>query len=50
MMTEGTSLELEQMAGMRFNPLDGRWRLDDDLGVNYIAYFQKEGMHWTRAA
>mmetsp|Transcript_18085 Transcript_18085/g.45420 ORF Transcript_18085/g.45420 Transcript_18085/m.45420 type:complete len:357 (+) Transcript_18085:127-1197(+) len=41
LMVEGGGLELAQMAGMTYNPLSGRWSLNDDLRVNYIASFVK---------
>jgi 2-polyprenyl-6-hydroxyphenyl methylase/3-demethylubiquinone-9 3-methyltransferase len=28
-------------AGMRFDPLRGRWRIGQDLGINYIAAFRR---------
>ena len=39
----GTPVALEQVAGMVFDPLAGRWRLGRDTGVNYAAYFRKHG-------
>ena len=44
MMTEGTGLELEQMAGMVMNPLNGSWTLSTSTEVNYIAYFSKTSL------
>eukprot|EP00887_Chlorella_sp_A99_P001502 scaffold8.g1502.t1 len=37
----GGGLRLEQLAGMVFDPLAWRWRLDTDTAVNYIACFRK---------
>ena len=41
MLTEGTRLELQQMAGMVLNPWSGTWALSTSTEVNYIAYFSK---------
>ena len=41
MLTEGTGLELEQLAGMVLNPWSGTWALSTSTEVNYIAYFSK---------
>jgi 6-phosphogluconate dehydrogenase (decarboxylating) len=41
MLTEGTGLELEQVAGMVMNPWNGTWALSTSTEVNYIAYFSK---------
>ncbi|DBA84452.1 TPA: Hexaprenyldihydroxybenzoate methyltransferase, mitochondrial [Trebouxia sp. C0004] len=41
MLTEGTGLELEQLAGMVMNPYNGTWALSTSTEVNYIAYFSK---------
>lgn len=43
-MTDGTGLELEQMAGMVMNPLTGAWTLSSSTEVNYIAYFTKTSL------
>ncbi len=44
MMGDGAGLELETIAGMAYDPLSGVWRMSDNTGVNYIAYFQKSGL------
>ena len=44
MMTEGTQLSLRQIAGMSLDLISQRWSLSQDLGVNYIASFQKLGL------
>lgn len=44
MMTEGIGLELEQMAGMVMNPMNGTWALSTSTEVNYIAYFSKTSL------
>lgn len=44
MMTEGSGLELEQMAGMVMNPVNGTWALSTSTEVNYIAYFSKTSL------
>lgn len=41
MMSEGSQLQLEELAGMVYNPLRGQWHLAEDTGINYIAYMQK---------
>ena len=41
MLSEGTGLEFEQLAGMVLNPLTGQWSLSSSTEVNYIAYFSK---------
>lgn len=41
MMVEGAGLQAVQMAGMEYSPLKNSWRLTQDLGINYIAYFKK---------
>lgn len=41
---EKAGLELEQMAGMSMELPSQKWSLSDDVGVNYIAYFQKPGI------
>ena len=33
----GAGLRVEDIAGLSFDPLSGRWRPSRDLGVNYIA-------------
>lgn len=32
-----------QLAGMVYHPLTRKWVLADDVAVNYIAYFHKQG-------
>ncbi len=44
MLAEGTGLELEQMAGMVMNLLNGAWTLSTSTEVNYIAYFSKTSL------
>lgn len=44
MLTEGTGLELEQLAGMVMNPLTGTWTLSTSTEVNYIACFTKTSL------
>ena len=44
MMADKSGLELETLAGMAYDPLSGLWRMTEDTGVNYIAYFQKSGL------
>ena len=44
MLTDGTGLELEQLAGMVMNPLTGAWALSTSTEVNYIAYFTKTSL------
>lgn len=39
----GGAVALEQIAGMVFDPIQGRWGLGRDLGINYIAYFRVLG-------
>lgn len=44
MLVEGTGMELEQVAGMVMNPLNGNWTLSTSTEVNYIAYFNKTSL------
>jgi hypothetical protein len=44
MMADKAGLELETLAGMAYDPLSGLWRMTENTGVNYIAYFQKSGL------
>ena len=44
MLTEGTGLQLEQLAGMVMNPFTGKWTLSTSTEVNYIAYFTKTSL------
>ncbi len=44
MMGDQAGLDLETIAGMAYDPLTGVWRMSDNTGVNYIAYFQKSGL------
>lgn len=37
----GAPVRVEQIAGMLFDPLAGKWRLGRDTGINYIAHFTK---------
>ena len=41
MLSEGTGLDLQQIAGMVLNPMTGLWGLSTDVAVNYIASFSK---------
>ena len=41
MLLEPHSMQLQQLAGMVYQPMSGRWELQDDPSVNYIAYFRK---------
>jgi polyprenyldihydroxybenzoate methyltransferase/3-demethylubiquinol 3-O-methyltransferase len=41
--TGGGAVALEQISGMIFDPLVGRWGLGRDVGINYIAYFRVLG-------
>ncbi len=34
-------LELRELTGMSYNPLSCEYRLGDDVGVNYLAWFRK---------
>ena len=34
-------LKLEEINGLKFNPLFDKWNIDDDKSVNYIASFRK---------
>lgn len=43
-MSDAAGLELETIAGMAYDPLSGLWRMTENTGVNYIAYFQKSGL------
>lgn len=36
-------LELQELTGMRFEPLTRQFRLTSDVGVNYLAYYRKGG-------
>eukprot|EP00250_Pteridium_aquilinum_P000469 c10508_g2_i1 orf=156-1121(-) len=38
-----TGFTLQEMAGMVFNPLTGKWSLSEDTSVNYIAFGTKTG-------
>lgn len=33
------------MAGFTYNPLTDRWSISDDVGVNFILFGTKMGMH-----
>jgi 2-polyprenyl-6-hydroxyphenyl methylase/3-demethylubiquinone-9 3-methyltransferase len=37
----GAGLRMTDSAGMSFDPLRQRWALSRDLGVNYIAAFER---------
>lgn len=37
------ALRLQLLAGMQYNPLTGGWSLGRDTGVNYIAWFGRQG-------
>ena len=41
---EKSGMELEQLAGMSYDLRGSRWRLTEDVGVNYIAYYQRTGL------
>ena len=41
---ERAGLELEHLAGISYDPRRSRWRLTEDVGVNYIAYYQRTGL------
>ena len=41
MLLEPHSMQLQQLAGMVYQPMSGRWELQEDPSVNYIAYFRK---------
>lgn len=41
MVMKEAGATLEQMAGMVYNPVSGRWMLATDVNVNYIAYFKR---------
>ncbi len=41
---EKAGLELEQLAGMSYDLTRSRWRLTEDVCVNYIAYYQRTGL------
>lgn len=38
---DGDSLELQELAGVSYNPLTSQWSLIPSTAVNYIAYFRK---------
>eukprot|EP00891_Asterochloris_glomerata_P007146 jgi/Astpho2/7146/gw1.00113.92.1_t len=38
MLLEPHSMQLQQLAGMVYQPMSGRWELQEDPSVNYIAY------------
>jgi ubiquinone biosynthesis O-methyltransferase len=40
-MLEQEGLELEEMAGLEYLPVKGRWQLSSDTGVGYIALATK---------
>ena len=31
-------IDITDLKGMTFNPINGEWRLSRDLGVNYLAF------------
>ncbi|XP_031097288.1 ubiquinone biosynthesis O-methyltransferase, mitochondrial [Ipomoea triloba] len=39
------SISVQEMAGFTYNPLTNRWLISDDVGVNFILYGTKMGMH-----
>ena len=41
LLMEGTHVELQQIAGMSIDLWTRQWQLTQDLGINYIACFQK---------
>ena len=41
MLLETHSMQLRQLAGKLYQPMSGRWELQDDPSVKYIAYFWK---------
>jgi polyprenyldihydroxybenzoate methyltransferase/3-demethylubiquinol 3-O-methyltransferase len=43
LMQRQGGLEMEQLAGMVYDPLRGVWELSRSTAVNYIAYFKKAG-------
>jgi len=41
-MMEAAGMELSLMAGMQYNPVTNKWKLGNDVRVNYIATYVKE--------
>ncbi|KAJ7549630.1 hypothetical protein O6H91_07G060900 [Diphasiastrum complanatum] len=41
LLADHSSLKVQEMAGMVYNPLVGTWSLSDDLNVNYITWMTK---------
>lgn len=43
-MVRKHGMELEEVAGLRYNPLKNTWQLDrDDIDVNYLLHARKRG-------
>lgn len=40
-MAESAGLELAMASGMTFDPIANRWRLGDDMSINYIMSLHK---------
>ncbi|KAJ9554020.1 hypothetical protein OSB04_018065 [Centaurea solstitialis] len=41
LLLQRSSISVEEMAGFAYDPLTGQWSLDDDIGVNFIAFGTK---------
>ncbi|KAL8537595.1 hypothetical protein ACS0TY_012641 [Phlomoides rotata] len=41
LILQRASISVQEMAGIVYNPLTGRWSLSDDISVNFIAYATK---------
>jgi len=42
-MARRAGFELDKMTGMTYNPLTRKYKLENDVDVNYLMYFRKPG-------